>query len=407
MTRTEESRRGTLQGEGEQRGIASSTVAATAIKEEDLSVEIHQGVAALDRLTPEWNELCESGPDDLPFYRPEWTRAYVRSFAPQGKLLILTVRCSGRLVAVMPLLREWRRFYGLPVQTLRSPINYYVLAFSLVRRTEPEGEVAMRALWKHLAALGNWDMIKLSAVRVGGAVERLVETVKAGGFTIATLPWTASSFISVPESEEGLDRIPRSARLRQRLRQIARELSDRSIELLISSDVRDNDDLLKRFYVLESSGWKGQRATAIASHAESQQFWDDIAEYASQSRYLRLYGLELDGNLVAGLFGLQYRGRTFLPKIAFNEDYAQYSPGQLLMTYITRDSKKNGMIEIDILGTPSGWNSRWTSESHAMVEYLIFNKTLWGRLLHYLAYRVRPAIKRALRRDGPPVKTSV
>src|SRR5262245_18652163 len=79
----------------------------TTVKAEPVAEALSGGVEIIERLAEEWRALCAEGPCDQPFFRPEWIAAYVRAFAPEKKLLILTTRLDGRLRAVLPMVKEW------------------------------------------------------------------------------------------------------------------------------------------------------------------------------------------------------------------------------------------------------------------------------------------------------------
>ena len=55
------------------------------------------GVEIIADLASEWRALCDEGTHAEPFYRPEWISAYVRAFAPDKQVVLVTARAGGRL----------------------------------------------------------------------------------------------------------------------------------------------------------------------------------------------------------------------------------------------------------------------------------------------------------------------
>lgn len=59
--------------------------------------------AAAQRLAPEWRALWESSADPNPFLQPEWLLSWARLHVPDGRLLLMTLRSGGDLVAIAPM----------------------------------------------------------------------------------------------------------------------------------------------------------------------------------------------------------------------------------------------------------------------------------------------------------------
>jgi CelD/BcsL family acetyltransferase involved in cellulose biosynthesis len=374
-----------------------SGLEATSVQRANFVVAVDEtGIAAIDRIAGEWSELCEHGPDDLPFYRPEWVRAYLRAFEPGARLRLFTVRERNRLLAVLPLLDTRGTHFGIPVRKLRAPVNPHIEAFGIVRAQGREGEDAVRALWAHIAGQRNWDIIELFAVREHGSTRLLIEAAREFGNLIEPIPYPPSPFVPIPASASEVDRAPRNNRLRTKLRQALRELDANHVHFC--GETEANPEALKQFYELEASGWKGREGSAIACNAQTVRFYNEIAAAASAAGYFCLYRLQKDATPLAGHFGLRYRGKYFSPKVAFNEEYAQFAPGHLIMQFIFRDCFEHRDAEIDITGPPADWKSKWCAEAHPMSDYLVFQRGVFGWFLHSLQFRAKPLAKRILHR---------
>ena len=112
------------------------------------------------------------------------------------------------------------------------------------------------------------------------------------------------------------------------------------------------------FLDLESRGWKGREGTALACHPQEAQFLSLIAEGAHASGKLDCHRMDLDGKPIAMLINFLTGKGGFSYKIAFDEDYARYSPGILIEQYNLR-----------ILDRPDiEWIDSCAAENHAMIE---------------------------------------
>jgi CelD/BcsL family acetyltransferase involved in cellulose biosynthesis len=361
------------------------------------SISVHAergGAEIVDRLANEWRELCNEGPSDQPFCRPEWIGAYARAFGASKTLLLLTARIGDLLKAILPLEEERSLFCGMPIRKLRGTANAHSGRFDLVRTDGLEADAAILNLWSFLKQLPGWDMLELPYVAQGAALDQLVRAAQSDGFPVGKLESLRSPYINLAEWGTSEDLWPAgvSSRFRKDLRRVMRKLTSEGPVHLHRIEKADGE-ALKQFYDLEGSGWKGREDSAIASNEDTRQFYNEIARNAERFGYLSIYFLEFDGRMIAGHLGLTYRGRYFSPKVAYDENYRLYAPGQLLMNAVLRDCARRGLSELDILGPWAEWKAKWTPLVHPHAHWYVFSKRTYGRTLHSLRFRIRPAIK--------------
>jgi CelD/BcsL family acetyltransferase involved in cellulose biosynthesis len=350
------------------------------------------GIEVVDHWADEWRNLCNAFADDQPFYRPEWIVAHIRAFTPKAKIVLFRVSVEGRLCLVLPLLEERALFCGLPVKRLRAPVNGHSCRFDGVRRSGPAGDLAVQALWEHLKSLPGWDLLEFGGVPADGTVSALALAAELDGFLTGQVPMSPNPYVPIPSDSSSLGKLPLNGRLRTQLRSIRRSLGGgRRLELRRTSNA--DRVVLQQFYRLEAAGWKGVERTAIACSAQSLQFYDRIAQSAEKFGWLCLYLLELDGQPVAGHFGLSYKGRYFSPKVAYDENCKQWAPGHLMVEEILRDCAARGVQEYDITGQNDLWKRKWTDHTRGQCVQFIFSKGVSGRSAHWVRFRVRRTLK--------------
>jgi CelD/BcsL family acetyltransferase involved in cellulose biosynthesis len=359
-------------------------------------VSIHRGGARIvDELADEWRSLCSRSEDDQPFYRPEWIAAYLRAFAPQAKVLIVTARIDGRLCLLLPLLEEKTTLSGVPVRRLRAPVNSHPGRFDFALSPGIDGDAAIKATWQHLRDLNTWDVIEIRDTLQGSSAGRLTATARADEFQTVQVPELPNAYVRLPEDPAEWKHIPHSAKLRSRLRQARRLLGEKGT-LKFNRVVTADREALDSFYQLEASGWKGREGSAIACRPETRQFYDEIAECGARFGYLSLYMLKLSGQLIAAHFSLEYRRRCYSPRIAYDEKFRQFRPGHLIFAEILQDCAARGIHGFDITGPNDEWKMDWATEVLAVNHHFIFNKGVMGRLAYGIRFRLRPAIRRLL-----------
>ena len=348
----------------------------------------------------EWRALCSGGPCNQPFFRPEWIYACVKAFAPAGTLLLITIREKGRLRAILPLLEEKKRLLGIPVTKLRSAAHPdYSCRFEIILDAGNDGDGVIAAVWKCLRALGEWDVVELSNVPAGGAVEGLLALAREDRYQVWQQEFARSPYfvLTPPGPNSDFTRFVRSPKLRRTLRSRWRKLQEVGTVILHRIEHADAE-VLQRFYTLERSGWKGQRGTAIACIPKVKLFYDLVAADATRFGYFSLYFLEVSGKAIAAHFALTLAGGYFPLKVAYDESYGPYSPGHLLHGLVLQDTAQRGLVEYDCLGDSEEWKMEWLAEVRDHTVCYIHRNRPLGNLLRLETlsrYRIRALVRRA------------
>jgi CelD/BcsL family acetyltransferase involved in cellulose biosynthesis len=164
----------------------------------------------------------------------------------------------------------------------------------------------------------------------------------------------------------------------------------------LESKADDSASGVEAFLALEQRGWKGARGSALAADADRTAFTREmLARFAARDR-LRVHSLALDGEPIAIGLALRSGARAFYWKTAYDERFAEYSPGlQLSLDFSRRLENEPGLTLIDSCAIPG----------HPMIE------RMWrGRLDladFALALRAGPARRFALALGAASAKSQL
>ncbi len=90
------------------------------------------------------------------------------------------------------------------------------------------------------------------------------------------------------------------------------------------------------FTDLEASGWKGRRGTALARKQSVHNFSRDAVVQLAQKGNATIDLLRFSDRPIAALIRLDHAGMSIPWKVAFDEEFAAFSPGKQLMCDETR-----------------------------------------------------------------------
>jgi CelD/BcsL family acetyltransferase involved in cellulose biosynthesis len=380
---------------------------------EEICVTVERGrVELIDSIADEWRALADQSVDDQPFYSPEFISAYIRAFAADAVLVLLTARINGELKAALPLIADRVTQYGfLPARRLRSPSNVHSLRFDLIKAPGEAGAQAVACIWKKLNSTRDYDFVELSEVRENEGAEQLWQAAASDGFRVGK--WVSKQTPYISLQGEGAKPWLRSARkslietLKTGTKRIVRERGAAPTLLRTSGCSRE---LLDRFYAIEASGWKGKNGTAISCQPETLAFYDRIAEAGSRHGYFCLDFLYSGETLIAAAFGFIHRKKYFALKWAYDEAFQLYAPGHLLISALLEKCAEEGFTEFDFMGEKLDYVMRWTDKTRPYAFLYIFQRNIKGRIIERLKFGVAPRIRqwRSSRtaQESTPPKTS-
>jgi CelD/BcsL family acetyltransferase involved in cellulose biosynthesis len=180
--------------------------------------------------------------------------------------------------------------------------------------------------------------------------------------------------------------------VRQKKRKELRRLRSRLDELgavqfeTLSTDA-PIDSWIADFLALEASGWKGRSGSALNDSDHTRAFFTEALTGAHAAGKLEMLKLTLDGKPLAMLVNFMTPPGCFAFKIAFDEDYARFSPGVL--------------IKIENLKILNRRDIEWTDscavEDHPMINSLWAERREIVRVTVPLAGRTRHLMFHAAR----------
>ena len=126
------------------------------------------------------------------------------------------------------------------------------------------------------------------------------------------------------------------------------------------SDAGELDAWIDAFIALEASGWKGRNGAALAKDHHTKNFVFDALRGAHAAGRLEMIRLEVDHRVIAMLVNFLAPPGSFSFKIAFDEEFARFSPGVLIQ-----------LENLKILETPDiDWMDSCAVKDHPMINSL-------------------------------------
>jgi hypothetical protein len=164
-------------------------------------------------------------------------------------------------------------------------------------------------------------------------------------------------------------------------------------------------DFLPEFLALEASGWKGRNCTAIANDSNITAFYTTLVRNLATQGQLEWHIVRVESRPVAAQIGVRCGASLMLPKYAFDEDFAECTPGHLLMEAVIQEAfARPELVELNPM-SDSDAHRLWHMPREAYVDVHLVRRRVLAALFQrpriglrsmYQAY-VRPWIPAAVK----------
>jgi len=329
-----------------------------------LSTRVITDLATLEQLLPEWNDLWNRCPGATSFLRPELVLDWTQSF--QTKLFIVEVRCGQDLVGLAPLF-----LYRSGQEQVLAPLAASVSDY-LEWLIEPAraSEILKRVFAVLEETEVSWDRLDLTDLRPSSPLlkfefedwdcERSEETV----CPVLALPAHAGSV------EEIL-----SAKPRHNLR-TARRRTEKAGKAEVEIASEDTlDEFLAAMMHLHGARWTNCGAPGMLADDKVRDFHCRAAPALLKRGVLRLYGLRLNGHLIATLYALSERETVYCYLQGFDPTYSALSPGAQILAAVIDDCLRSRKQAVDFLRGRENYKYAWGAQDQQTYRLCVRHRT--------------------------------
>ncbi|WP_149497969.1 GNAT family N-acetyltransferase [Roseiconus lacunae] len=346
-------------------------------------------------LLPRWESLVNHCSWSNPCYEPEFLLAALRTL-DDGAVQVLVAERNDRLVGLLPIVTKSLGPIPLRIAQAWRP----EVAFDSTPLIDAECVVeVLEGILQTLRDVGH-RMLDFNTVSGEPAFDlALFEAARRGSLNVFRRDRFQRAALRPQGTAE--DYFPRVLS-KNRRKKLSRAL--RGLESLgeISFETAQSDfqarEWMETFLDIEASGWKGNASTAFASEDETFRFFVDVVGRLIDSQKLDLSRLTVNSVPIAMLVDVRSNGHVACYKTAFDERYAEYSPGTLLERYNVERMHESGIELCDSCGDPDNELLNTLYEDRLTFQHLIVGLDRCGSTLTGLILPQLQSLSRFVRR---------
>jgi CelD/BcsL family acetyltransferase involved in cellulose biosynthesis len=298
-----------------------------------ISVVVINSLEGLKEHLEAWQSLSENAIEANIFYEPLMMLPAIEAFGADADLYFALVYATdplrpfgARILCGFLPMQFSRRYKKMPVSALRLWKHSYCFLCTPLLRAGHERQ-ALKAFFDWLESSDcPAQLMEFSSITSDGRFRKLLVDECNQRASLSFSEDLHNRALFKADSGEGI-----SGRHKKELRRQQNRLAEMgSLEYVELKDETELEDWLNDFMQLEAKGWKGLQGSAFASNEATRRFFERAVRQAFAKNQLMLLALKLNGKAIAMKCNFLSRPGAFAFKIAFDEEFARYSPGVLL-----------------------------------------------------------------------------
>ena len=289
-----------------------------------------------------WNEVLHSSDQDCPFLTHEWISSWWECFSEDNSLEVLLFRDEKENHAGMaPLMVEDNVLRFIASEEVSDYCDFAIM--------KGDKEEFFESLFEYFKTIPrNIKKIELMNVQSSSStLDYLPLLASTHGFSCAQEEVEVAPLLELPSSyEDYLGSLSKKRRheLRRKLKRME------SLDGIRMEKITDSENLrtyLDRFIALHKQGssskakfWEKPGITA---------FFHEMAYRFSLQKWIELNVLFVEDRILATLINFSYSDRIYFYNVAFDRDFAWYSPGIFLFDHCIQEAISTGKKIADFL----------------------------------------------------------
>ena len=283
----------------------------------------------------QWRALSMRANEPNGYYLPEWELAVNASARGRVDTDALGAwRDTSTLIGLVPVISMWRA-YKIPLPALIGADPYGTLCTPLLDRDM--AEEAVTGILQQARRAGAHALIFRATSLDGAAMKAFADVLHRSGMQPVVLQSHVRACLDATGDAEELLRDALGAKKLKELRRQRNRLAEHgAVHFDVARTPAEMTTAVETFLMLEASGWKGQRGTALSQDDGDAAFVRRATSAMAETGQCEIVTLRAGVTPVAAGVVLRQQDRAFYFKIGVDERFAKFSPGVQLTLDLTK-----------------------------------------------------------------------
>ena len=307
-----------------------------------MKVECIRDFESLEELKDLWNELLFSSDQNYIFLTHEWISSWWKCFSEENSLEILIFKDEeGSLEGIAPFMIKNKILRFIASQEVSDYCD-------VITHKERRREFYENLLSYFKKNYSDVEKIELMNIKSSSpTLSFLPRLAPEHGFSSSCTEAEVAPLLELPSSYENYMKGLSKKNRHELQRKLKRIESLEGVKITKVTDTKELQSFLETFIALHKEGspskerfWKEDGVS---------DFFQEIAFRFSLQKWIELNLLFYEDRIMAALLNFSYSDQILFYNVAFNKDFARYSPGLFLFNHCIKQAISEGKRKADFL----------------------------------------------------------
>jgi len=308
-----------------------------------------------------WNRTVQEDEETDITHHPIWYKVFFSTVEKNSHhfYFITLWEDENKLLAVVPLKTSLFKYFGISLKSIELPFHEELNYRDIYINKQADKDEIVKQIWEVLYSFNQkWDVFVCLYYHSPSYLSGLLNSFP-GKFKLAK----ESSRIDYIESS-GYQALmdSKSKKFCRNLSRLDRKIhSEKKVDFIYEETEGTVNNLFYSFLELEASGWKGKKGkcSAILCNRDLTDYYIGLMNEKDTGLKFDVNILKADNNCIGGLLGVIYKDLHYSIKIAYNQDYCEFSPGQILYNYSLKRHLDDMSLKSSNFMSGFNWQIPW------------------------------------------------
>jgi CelD/BcsL family acetyltransferase involved in cellulose biosynthesis len=316
-----------------------------------MEVNVIESLDSIIELKHKWNCLHEKAKSNL-FCHHTWVYENIRCFNTKDILLLVVYDDKKVLIGIFPFAIKTIQIKWWEFRVLTHAVSNVTDYSQFIIDPNANSRLMIKRVLEKLIKLqnGRWDIFKVDNLNDSNDISNMFKSMMLRTLYAGV---TATEITPIIKYECGYEEAKKTSNIKRRFRKLA----ENSIVTHVSG-VNISDVMLKKISQLHKLSYP----SASFDNNQSQKFYRALIHDSNINHKIYFSYVTHKEQIIAAHFGFMDANTFYYYVPTYDEKFANYGPGQILLWKLIGMAKEKGILEFDFLRGSEVYKFDWANK---------------------------------------------
>lgn len=356
-----------------------------------MEIRVIDSIERLLYYKAEWESMLKQTNNDIIFHELDWIILWWKHFYDRHKLFVLIIINNMEIVGIGPLMITNKGLYkeiGFIGGRQSSRMDFII--------RDKCREDVLKHMFDFLRSLKGNNIIKLHGMASNSKnIMPIKDYLKVNNIP-SIFQRTVCYFLNLNDNDFNTyfkSRFGKETRYKMNKK-------ERKLKELGSLDYKKvSISEAKEIFGIHEKRWLRKMGNSSFSKGRTREFYKELASYRKAEFEATIDAVAINDRIISFIYGVQYNKKTFLIRIAHDDDFYMLSPGEIVWKKKVEECFSSGISVLDFGPGYEPYKARWTDNYDEINTVTLPSSNILSNLIFYIKYWIGTKLIIALKKN--------